>query len=187
MVAQQGISSALTSADTAGKHAPAKTSAMRMATSICALALMLAACGSPGPGPTPPTNDPQQRGLQFAKCMREHGIDMPDPNPDGNQGIPLGAGTDPRGEKFKSAQEACREYSPFSTNAPGASDPKFAEARLKFAACMREHGVDWPDPRPSGSGPQMIGPELTDDPDFQPAMAACQKILTEAGGGGGFF
>ena len=161
---------------------------MRLAITMIGVALVLTACGSSDPGPsTPPANDPQQRGLQFAKCMREHGVDMPDPEPNGNQGIPLGSGTDPLGEKFKSAQEACRQYSPFGTNAPGANDPKFMEARLKFAACMREHGVDWPDPKPSGSGPQMIGPELTDDPDFQAAMAACQKILDEAGGGGGFF
>src|SRR5262245_26558323 len=49
------------------------------------VALVLAGCGSPPPanpgpgggrsgGPASPAADPGQRALQFARCMREHGV-----------------------------------------------------------------------------------------------------------------
>jgi hypothetical protein len=49
--------------------------------------------------------------LALARCMRQHGIDMPDP--DANGGIDMtGAGVDPDGPKFKAAQQACQQYQP---------------------------------------------------------------------------
>jgi hypothetical protein len=53
----------------------------------------------------------QARALEFAECMREHGVDMPDPQFDENGGIgimvggPDGPRIDP--ETMQSAQEAC--------------------------------------------------------------------------------
>jgi hypothetical protein len=55
--------------------------------------------------------------LEFAQCMREHGIDMPDPqqgggiriqrNSDGN--VTNGEGViDPESPEFQAAEEACR-------------------------------------------------------------------------------
>ena len=50
--------------------------------------------------------------LAFAKCMREHGIDFPDPKFEGGGvSVSLGengeGGIDPSSDEFKSAQEAC--------------------------------------------------------------------------------
>ena len=49
--------------------------------------------------------------LKFSKCMRETGIDMPDPQRVGTGGIKLSGGkvnfNDP---KMKSAQSACQKY-----------------------------------------------------------------------------
>ncbi|MFC7647395.1 hypothetical protein ACFQX6_47920 [Streptosporangium lutulentum] len=47
--------------------------------------------------------------VKFARCMREQGIDMPDPEPGG--GIRL---TMPKGgeQKMRAAQEACEEFAP---------------------------------------------------------------------------
>src|SRR5262245_14397427 len=69
--------------------------------------------------------DPQEAFLAFAECMREHGIDMPDPevSDEGggkfsvgfNAGGPGGDG-DPDMEKFQAANEACR---PLLENAIG--------------------------------------------------------------------
>ena len=50
------------------------------------------------------------------------------------------------------------------------------ESMLKFARCMREHGVDVPDPKP-GEGIRIGGPgsELDpEDPSFQKAQKACE-------------
>ena len=73
---------------------------LRLALAVLGLGLALAACGgSPdgdrvaslsGDGATGTTNgtarapskDPQQAALDFARCMREHGVNMPDPEVD---------------------------------------------------------------------------------------------------------
>jgi hypothetical protein len=62
----------------------------------------------------------QEQALAFAKCMREHGVDMPDPqfSGDGNFGIAISSGPDdssnsggppfdPNSQEFKDANEAC--------------------------------------------------------------------------------
>ena len=129
-----------------------------------------------------PAADPGQRSLQFARCMREHGVDMPDPDP-GNPGqIKLGGpGTDQR--KTQEAVQACRQFAPIGNGPSGAETPEQNAARLKFARCMREHGVeDWPDPSGAPSGPVMNDSKLTDDPDFEAAAQACAPLLREAFG-----
>src|SRR6266508_1571030 len=73
--------------------------------------------------PTATTNaggstDPKQAALEFAKCMRQHGIDMPDPKFDANGRMSItvngkaGAGAGPDDPKFKAAQQACEHYLP---------------------------------------------------------------------------
>jgi hypothetical protein len=61
-------------------------------------------------------------GLKFARCMRAHGIDVPDPKADGN-GISLGgapgkSGPDPESPAFQRAQNACESL------LPGGKGPK---------------------------------------------------------------
>jgi len=54
----------------------------------------------------------RQRGLQFARCMRSHGVpNFPDPkvittNPDGNQGVYL-PGINPHSPAFQAGAKAC--------------------------------------------------------------------------------
>ena len=65
---------------------------------------------------------------------------------------------------------------------------------LAFAKCMREHGVDMPDPEfGSGGTTVMIGGDgiAFDSPTFKAANEACRSIMTDAmpglvsGGAGG--
>jgi hypothetical protein len=60
--------------------------------------------------------DPQQAALAFAECMREHGIDMPDPQFDESgrvtQRIDADSGVDPGDPDFEAAQEACADELP---------------------------------------------------------------------------
>jgi hypothetical protein len=53
----------------------------------------------------------QQQMLEFAKCMRANGVDMPDPDPNG--GFNLGGRNIDRNDpKFQKAMEACRSKLP---------------------------------------------------------------------------
>jgi hypothetical protein len=72
-----------------------------------------------------------------------------------------------------------------TTNANNGKDNK--QAALDFARCMRQHGIDIPDPGPGG-GIQVNGGLNTvkpDDPKFKAAQQACQKLLPNAGKGQG--
>jgi hypothetical protein len=134
--------------------------------------------------------------VEFAQCMREHGIDMPDPEP-GQSGINirLPEGVDPDSESFQNAQEECE---PIIQDAiPEGERPDPSEARdqgVKFAQCMREHGVNMPDPQVDSEGRVTFGgspqggegsdggrEDILSDPDFEEAQEACQE---EVGGFG---
>jgi hypothetical protein len=53
--------------------------------------------------------DDRRAALNWARCMRQQGINLPDPTPDG--GIDeRGIGVDPDGPRFKAAEQACQQY-----------------------------------------------------------------------------
>jgi hypothetical protein len=47
--------------------------------------------------------------VKFAQCMRQHGIDMPDPGADGAFKVRVKKGEEAQMDK---AQTACKEYAP---------------------------------------------------------------------------
>jgi hypothetical protein len=65
-----------------------------------------------------------------------------------------------------------------TTSTSSSKDP-MAEA-IKFATCMRTHGVpDFPDPRTSATGNVMI--EVPDSPKAKAAQEVCRPFLTGGG------
>ena len=155
-------------------------------------------------GTTAPT-DPGEAALQFAKCMREHGIDMPDPTVhqgDGGAEVAIQVGgpgaNQPDPKAMDAANKDCQHFMAAAGkgfNKPSAEEQaKMQEQALAFAKCMREHGVDMPDPQFSGDGSFSIGivsgPDNSSNsggPNFDPnsnvfkdANEACGKL------GGGF-
>jgi hypothetical protein len=147
-----------------------------------------AASGDPSASPSAPT-DPQEAFLAFAECMREHGIDMPDPQVSDEGGGKFSVGFSagdrvgsPDDEEFKAANEACQ---PLLENAIGEGgrpelSPEEEEAMLDFARCMREHGIDMPDPGQGGMIFQAGGPDDESSFDreaFEAAQEACQDLL----------
>jgi hypothetical protein len=130
---------------------------------------------TPGTGDVTGTTapkDPQEAALQFAKCMREHGIDMPDPvvktgsGPGGETQVAIdigGAGPaqKPNQKEMETANKDCQHFMADAAgtfNAPSAEDQaKMQEQALAFAKCMRDHGIDMPDPQFSGDGNFSIG------------------------------
>jgi hypothetical protein len=143
--------------------------------------------------------------LKFSKCMRDHGVDFPDPQRVGSGGIKLAVkNVNPNDPKTKAAQSACQKYMKIGggETLDPAKRAQLQEAALKFARCMREHGVDIPDPKlsgnggltfqagpGSGSGPKSSGNSGTglganpDSPKFKEADKACNHFLGDRGAG----
>ncbi|MEV4617896.1 hypothetical protein AB0J74_04140 [Asanoa sp. NPDC049573] len=127
-----------------------------------------ASSGAAGPA------DQGERALKFAQCMREQGIDMPDPEIDGgriSQRINAGPGDD-----VQAAQEKCKEFAP-SGGPGGKPDPQMLERMLAHAKCMRDNGVEaFPDPDPDNGGIR-INEQIANDPDFKAAQEKCDALM----------
>lgn len=130
------------------------------------------------------------RFYKFAQCMRGKGIDIPDPEPGGGP-VKIGPGTgiDVDDPKFAEAQQACAKEVGDLT--PGGNDParrqEFQDKALAFARCMRENGVDMPDPKFGEGGrieQRIEGGLSPDDPRFQEAQKRCESLLPFGRGAG---
>ena len=156
-----------------------------------ALGLALAGCGGSDsgtgvatagggsePGPTASTsaaalsNEDRQR--EFAKCMRENGVEMPDPEP-GQGGIRIQRkpGDDPG--KTEAAMEKCRTFLPNGGEGMKLDAEQIEQVR-QMAKCMRENGVpNFPDPNADGTINFNAGSGFNpEDPKFKAAMEKCR-------------
>jgi hypothetical protein len=153
--------------------------AIPVAVAALFIVLALAACGGggdSGDANSSADEDQQEAQLEYARCMREHGVDFPDPV-NGRFEFRSNRSNE---TKLQRAQEACRHI--LEDAMPPVSEEQQAaerEAVLAFARCMREHGIDYPDPEfPQDGGVLMRTPKgAEDDPKFERARKACQPIL----------
>jgi hypothetical protein len=121
-------------------------------------------------------------GREAAQCIREHGVaNFPDPVVSAGQLTLPGDNEPPPGAD--AAVAACRsilERLPASALGEGddAPGPEDVTQLLKFAQCIREHGIpDWPDPKADGSFP-LNGTPLEHEgksPRLQRATEACHQ------------
>jgi hypothetical protein len=119
----------------------------------------------------------QDAQLKFAQCMRENGVNIPDPQP----GQPLRM-TDPNASqaKMEAATKKCQPLLQAGGGGPiNPNDPAVQDAMVKFTQCMRAHGVNIPDPGPGG---QMQIPNGVAQDKLQQAQQACQQYLPGGGG-----
>src|SRR4051794_13508151 len=154
--------------------------------------LVVAGCGSDPETPASSSGPKQGQGidaaskkamLQFSQCMRDHGVNMPDPTfSEGGARVTMreDKGADPA--KQREAEQACKKYQDKVKPPPMSAEQekKMKDAALKNAQCMRDHGIDFPDPQfgEGGRMTQKIGPSSGIDPKsakFQAAAKACQK------------
>jgi hypothetical protein len=110
----------------------------------------IAACSSSSPSSGGQSNasqaQAQQSTLNFARCMRSHGVSsFPD---DLNfQNVP---GINPSSPAFRTAQMACRHLLPVKTPPPTAPSEQTHAKLLRLANCLRAHGYpSLPDPKPN--------------------------------------
>ena len=122
--------------------------------------------------------------LQYAACMRSHGVpDFPDPTvQNGSVGfsVTAGDGVDQNSPQYQSARQACSSLRGGGTANSGSGN---LAKELKFAQCMRSHGVpDFPDPNKNGgfSGTSTVNPS---SPTFQNAQSTCMQLSGLGGPG----
>jgi hypothetical protein len=170
-----------------GRRAGRRQVKVRLIVPVAVATIALAACGGGGSGGGSGSSeaDFREAALKHARCMREHGVNMSDPKfgPGGAMTQEMrGDGADKL--KMQRAEEACRKYLD-AVRPPELSkeqEQKFREEALRHARCMREHGIDFPDPTfgKSGevrmkidAGPGGVGPG---NPRFDEAQKECAKF-----------
>jgi hypothetical protein len=165
--------------------------------------VLVAACssGSAGPGVAAATSSasasasasPSATGaaeaLLYAQCMRSHGVPgFPDPTvQNGSVGFNItpADGVNSSSAQYQTARQACQSLRGGGTSNSGANSSANLAQALKFAQCMRSHGVpDFPDPNKDGgfSGTSTINPSsLT----FQNAQSTCMRLSGYGSGSSG--
>lgn len=163
---------------------------------LAAVGILLAACGGHSAGPGVASISPtstasasasatskRASALAYSRCMRAHGIkDFPDPGPDGEIQLKATPGGDLMGPQFEAAEKACK---PLLPHRGSKQDPGVVRAAaLKYAKCMRAHGIKkFPDPNSNGGIQLSAGPDLDpNSPRFKAADKACRHYMPGAGG-----
>lgn len=170
---------------------------------LAAAALALGACGSSGDNASGDSagkkDDKAYEGaLKYAKCMRDNGIDMPDPQKASGGGIMQRMGSG-KGEplnkaKVDAADAKCKQ---FRQDGGGdresrGADTETRDALLAYSKCMRANGVPgFPDPKFSDHGAELtiksrdgsvdLNPKA---PAFKAAEKKCQPLMAKLQGAG---
>jgi hypothetical protein len=144
----------------------------------------LVACGGGsggGSGSSSGRGSEAEEALEFAECLRAHGVEVEDPKP-GQKNIELGESNDPATKK---ALAACNgKLGTVGQELSSEEGEQFREGWLAFAKCVREHGVDMGDPEFLGPGKVHLDRSGIDQnsPAFVAAREACEGKLMEIAG-----
>jgi hypothetical protein len=130
------------------------------------------------------TGDP----IKYSACMRSHGVgNFPDPDSSGRNKITSAvsaggkaADVDIHSPQFARARKACDKLRPNGGRPSAAQQAQEQQQMLKYAECMRSHGVPkFPDPKPGGAF--SLGTKAGVDPNtpqFNAAQQACQTFVS---------
>jgi hypothetical protein len=155
------------------------------------LALTITGCGSSttgngvasvgggaasGSAPTSTSVSSEDTGRQFAQCMRDHGVDMPDPDPGSQFGNM--ANIDRNSPAFTKGMEACKSLLPGGGDL-SKLDPNLVDQLRQFTQCLRDHGLDVPDPDPNSPtlGMDQMRNLDRNNPAVQKALDACKDKI----------
>jgi hypothetical protein len=180
-----------------------RTAAAIMATAV--LALLAAACGgSPastaGGSPNAGGAASSPSAVGYSACIRSHGVpNYPDPGSSGalpkTDAQQLGVST----SEYEAAQHACQHLLPVNSASlrqcemagvcTHAEIQQWLDAGLRFARCMRAHGVpNWPDPSvgPQGGGVAFaisVGKDGFDphSPQIEAKVNECDHLMPGGG------
>jgi hypothetical protein len=151
--------------------------------------------------------DPELAIADFEACMKEHGVDVqiaiagdgttgggPSTGefrapPNAGEAQPNGGNPAdrPDDKALEEADQACRHLLPSGMMGdPNATmDPEMADQLLDFSKCMRDHGIDFPDPQFEGGGVRVQMDEGMDASSqaFKDAQETCGDMLPGGGPG----
>jgi len=157
---------------------------------LALLPLALGACGSSGSPDDNAPDDSDAARVKFEQCLRDHGVNVQSA-PDG-KGSRIEFKSDGKGggspKKFEETQKTCQKQAGFKPKPPSeAQQAEFKDAALKFARCMRSHGINMPDPQFEGNGgvlqrgPRGVNPNA---PRFKTAQKECGRLMPGGGPAG---
>jgi hypothetical protein len=132
------------------------------------------------PSPSAAAGDRTDQLRQFAQCMRDKGVDVKDPQPGAALGgiAGMGDGINQNDPHVIQAFQQCQSKLP-NGGQPPRLNPQQVEIFRQFAQCMRDHGIDLPDPTADGGlQPPTGGLGVLQTPAFQTAFVACRDKLT---------
>jgi hypothetical protein len=123
----------------------------------------------------------------YSACMRKHGVpNFPDPGSTGRIRLDprklAESGIDVDSPRFKRAARACLRLQPKGARAT-ARQPTAAQqqAMLRFARCMRSHGVpNFPDPQPGGALDLAQKVAAPNSPQFKATEHTCRNFVPDA-------
>jgi hypothetical protein len=123
---------------------------------------------------------------QLVQCARSHGMpNLPDPQIDSNGQAHFPDGTPKAPQSVQRACQSIYDRLPASARGEAGRPPTDLQGLLRFAGCMRQHGVpDFPDPRADGTFP-IAGTSLAREgksPRIIRAMQACDRLNPDPNG-----
>ncbi|MFZ4264239.1 hypothetical protein [Streptomyces arboris] len=117
----------------------------------------------------------EDQALEHRKCLREQGLNIPEPKPGENgMGVTIDGGS--KGQKeMEKAFKACQD------KAVGGGPKELTQAEkdkmVAFARCMRKNGFDMPDPKFEGGMAQaMPAMKPQEMKKFEKANKACESV-----------
>jgi hypothetical protein len=150
---------------------------------VVLLVVGLAGCSTSGgsAGATTTTSGQQAAAAvwrELVACARANGMpNLPDPQIDSNGRAAFPNGTPEPPASVRRACQAIYDRLPASARGDEGRPPVDMQALLRFARCMREHGVaDFPDPDAQGDFHAQAGATNPKTPVFKGAMEACRQL-----------
>ena len=150
-------------------------------------ALLAAGCSSPSsttPGSTPSAGSTVAQAVAYTQCMRSHGVpEYPEPDSSGQlQKIGSGQQVGVSDAQLTTASNACQSLWPYQALTPAQQQQELTDD-LKFAQCMRSHGVPTlPDPVATNGHVEFVISVSRDgfnpqSPQILAKARACQHVL----------
>jgi hypothetical protein len=188
----------------ASRRAPAGRAWLRNAGAALAAALLAVACSSGVSGPQVASLGGHHGGstagqqlttaqgdrdmVNFARCMRAHGVAMPDPvHEPGHTGLTLQFPSATPGPGMRAANAACQHFiGPIIAAKQAGAAAAMSPARLAkltdYARCMRANDIPMLDPTSFGALNLGNPPGVSSDfgrysPQFRTADTACRHLL----------